>query len=128
MIRYSHLLKNFLKFVVILTVKGFGIASKAEVDVFLELSFFFDDPVDVGNLISDSSAFSKTSLNIRKFTVSIIGDWNAKVGSQETPGVTGKFGLGIQHEAGQRLRKFCQENSLVIANTLFQQDKRRLYT
>ena len=58
----------------------------------------------------------------------IIGDWNAKVGSQETPGVTGKFGLGMQNEAGQRLIEFCQENALVIANTLFQQHKRRLYT
>ena len=58
----------------------------------------------------------------------IIGDWNAKVGSQETPGVTGKFGLGVQSEAGQRLIEFCQENELVIANTLFQQHKRRLYT
>ena len=56
----------------------------------------------------------------------IIGDWNAKVGSQETPGVTGKFGLGIRNEAGQRLIEFCQENALVIANTLFQQHKRRL--
>ena len=58
----------------------------------------------------------------------IIGDWNAKVGSQETPGVTGKFGLGIRNEEGQRLKEFCQENTLVIANTLFQQHKRRLYT
>ena len=58
----------------------------------------------------------------------IIGDWNAKVGSQETPGVTSKFGLGVQNEAGQRLIEFCQENALVIANTLFQQHKRRLYT
>ena len=58
----------------------------------------------------------------------IIGDWNAKVGSQETPGVTGKFGLGMQNEAGQRLIEFCQENALVIANTLFQQHKKRLYT
>ena len=58
----------------------------------------------------------------------ITGDWNAKVGSQETPGVTGKFGLGVQNEAGQRLIEFCQENILVIANTLFQQHKRRLYT
>ena len=55
-------------------------------------------------------------------------DWNVKVGSQETPGVTGKFGLGVQNEAGQRLKKFCQENALVIANTLCQQHKRRLYT
>ena len=58
----------------------------------------------------------------------IIGDWNAKVGSQETPGVTGKFGHGMWNEAGQRLMEFCQENSLVIANTLFQQHKTRLYT
>ena len=58
----------------------------------------------------------------------IIGDWNAKVGSQETPGVTGKFGLGVQNEAGQKLIEFYQENVLVIANTLFQQHKRRLYT
>ena len=58
----------------------------------------------------------------------IIGNWNAKVGSQEIPGVTGKFGLGVQNEAGQRLTEFCQENALVIANTLFQQHKRKLYT
>ena len=58
----------------------------------------------------------------------ILRDWNAKVGSQETPGVTGKFGLGVQNEAGQRLTEFCQENALVITNTLFQQHKRRLYT
>ena len=57
-----------------------------------------------------------------------IGDWNAKVGNQETPGITGKFGLRVQNEAGQRLIEFCQENSLVIANTLFQQHKRRVYT
>ena len=58
----------------------------------------------------------------------LLGDWNAKVGSQETPGVTGKFGLGIRNEAGQRLIEFCQKNALVIANTLSQQHKRRLYT
>ena len=58
----------------------------------------------------------------------ILGDWNAKVGSQETPGVTGKFGPGMRNEAGQRLIEFCQENALVIANTLFQQHKKRLYT
>ena len=58
----------------------------------------------------------------------IIGDWNAKVGSQEIPGVTGKFGLGVQNEAGQRLTEFYQKNTLVIANTLFQQHKRKLYT
>ena len=58
----------------------------------------------------------------------IMGDWNAKIGSQEIPGVTGKFGLGVQNEGGQRLIEFCQENALVIANTLFQQHNRRLYT
>ena len=64
----------------------------------------------------------------KKDVLFIIGDWNAKVGCQETPGVTGKFGLGRWNEAGQRLIEFCQENALVIANTLFQQHKRRLYT
>ena len=67
-------------------------------------------------------------LTPKKDVLFIKGDWNAKVGSQETPGVTGKFGLGIQNEAGQRLIEFCQENVLVIANTLFQQHKRRVYT
>ena len=67
-------------------------------------------------------------LTLKKDVLFIIGDWNAKVGSQETPGVTGKFGLGMQNEAGQRLVEFCQENALVIAKTLFQQYKRRLYT
>ena len=62
----------------------------------------------------------------KKDVLFIIGDWNAKVGSQETPGVTGKFGLGIRNEAGQRLIEFCQQNAVVIANTLFQQHKRRL--
>ena len=66
--------------------------------------------------------------NIQKNVLISIGDWNAKVGSQEAAGVTGKFGLGIRNEAGQRLIEFCQENALVIANTLFQQHKRRLYT
>ena len=67
-------------------------------------------------------------LTPKKDVIFIIGDWNAKVGSQETPGITGTFGLGMWNEAGQRLREFCQENALVIANTLFQQHKRRLYT
>ena len=67
-------------------------------------------------------------LTLKKYVLFIIGDWNAKVGSQEIPGVTGKFGHGVQNEAGQRLIEFCQENTLVIANTLFQQYKRRLYT
>ena len=66
-------------------------------------------------------------LTPKKDVLFIIGDWNAKVRSQETPGVTGKFGPGVQNEAGQRLIEFCQENVLVIANTLFQQHKRRLY-
>ena len=67
-------------------------------------------------------------LTHKKDVLFIIGDWNTKVGSQETPGATGKFGLGIQNEAGQTLTEFCLENTLVIANTLFQQHKRRLYT
>ena len=67
-------------------------------------------------------------LTLKKDVLFIIGDWNAKVESQEIPGVTGKYGLGIWNEAGQRLIEFCQENALVIANTLFQQHKRRLYT
>ena len=63
-------------------------------------------------------------LTPKKDVLFIMGDWNAKVGSQEIPGVTGKFGLGVQNKAGQRLTEFCEENTLVIANTLFQQDKR----
>ena len=69
---YSHFLKNFPQLVVIHTVRGFAIVIKAEIDVFLELSYFFDDPADVGNLISGSSAFSKTSLNIREFMVHVL--------------------------------------------------------
>ena len=65
MVWYSHLFQNFLQFIVIHTVKGFGIANKAEIDVFLELSCFFDDPAEVGSLVSGSSAFSKTNLHIR---------------------------------------------------------------
>ena len=72
MISYSYLFQNFPQFIVIHTVKGFGVVNKAEIDVFLELSCFFDDPADVGNLISGSSAFSKTSLNIWNFTVHIL--------------------------------------------------------
>ena len=72
MVWYSHLLKNFPELVVALAVKGFGTVNKAEVDIFLELFCFFDDPTDVGNLISGSSAFSKTSLNIREFTVHVL--------------------------------------------------------
>ena len=69
---YSHLLKNCPEFVVIHTVKGFGVVNKAEIDVFMQLSCFFDDPADVGNLISGSSAFSKSSLNIWKFMVHVL--------------------------------------------------------
>ena len=71
-VRYSHLFKNFPQFVVIHTVKVFGVVNKTEVDVFLELSCFFDDPTDVGNLISGSSAFSKSSLNIWRFTLHVL--------------------------------------------------------
>ena len=85
-------------------------AEEAEVELFYE---------DLQDLLE---------LTLKKDVLFIIGDWNAKVGSQETPGVTGKFDLGVQNEAGQRLTEFCQENALVIANTLFHQYKRRLYT
>ena len=84
-------------------------------------------------MLKKLNGFMKTYKTIynshpKKDVLFTIGDWNTKVGSQETPGVTGKFGLGVQNEAGQRLIEFCQENALVIANTLFQQHKRRLYT
>ena len=81
-----------------------------------EVEWFFEDLQDL------------LELTLRKDVLLIIGDRNAKVRSQETPGVTGKFGLGIQNEAGQRLIELCQENRLAIANTLFQQHKKRLYT
>ena len=87
-----------------------SIAEEAEVNQFYE---------DLQDLLE---------LTPKKDVLFIIGDWNAKVGSQETPGVTSKFGLGVQNEAGQRLIEFCEENALVMANTLFQQHKRRLYT
>ena len=72
MVWYSHLFQNFPQFIVIHTVKGFGIVNKAEIDVFMVLSCFFDDPADFGNLTSGSSGFSKTSLNIREFTVHVL--------------------------------------------------------
>ena len=81
-----------------------------------EVEWFYEDLQDL------------LELTPKKDVLFIIGDWNAKVGSQETSGVTGKFGLGVWNEAGQRLIEFCQDNALVIANTLFQQHKRRLYT
>ena len=81
-----------------------------------EVEWFYEDLQDL------------LELTPKKDVIFIIGDWYTKVGRQETPGVTGQFCLGVQNEAGQRLRKFCQENALVIADTLFQQHKRRLYT
>ena len=80
-----------------------------------EVEWFYEDLQDLVELTKKDVLF-------------ITEDWNAKVGSQEIPGVTGKFGLGVQNEAGQRLTEYCQENTLVIANTLFQQHKRRPYT
>ena len=87
-------------------------------------------PVELKKLKLNGSMKTYNLLEVtpKKDVLFIIGDCNAKVGSQETPGVTGKFGLGIRNEAGQRLTEFCQENALVITNTLFQQHKRRLYT
>ena len=84
------------------------------------------EKVDVEQFYEDLQDFLE--LTPPKDVLFIIGDWNVKVGSQEIPGVTGKFGLGIWNEAGQRLIEFCQENALVIANTLFQQHKVRFYT
>ena len=81
-----------------------------------EVEWFYEDLQDL------------LELTPKKDVLFIIEDWNAKVGSQETPGATGKFGSGTQNEAGQKLTEFCQENALVIANTLLQQHKRRLYT
>ena len=81
-----------------------------------EVEWFYEDLQDL------------LELTPKKDVLFIIGDWNAKVGSQEISGVTGKFGLGVQNEAGQRLTEFCQENALVIANMLFQQHNRRLYS
>ena len=78
--------------------------------------------------LNSSMKTYKTIYNTKKYALFITGAWTTKVGSQEIPGITDKFGLGVQNEAGQRLTEFCQENTLVIANTLFQQHKRRLYT
>ena len=97
----------------ITVIQVYGPTSNAEE---AEIEWFYEDLQDL---------LEQTP---NKDVLFIIGDWNAKVGSQETPGVTGKFGLGIRNEAGQRLIEFSQKNALVIANTLFQQHKRRLYT
>ena len=95
----------------ITVIQAYAPTSNAE-----EAERFYEDLQDLLELI------------LKKDVLFIIGDWNAKVGSQETPGETGKFVLGVQNEAGQRLIEFCQENALVTANTLFQQHKERLYT
>ena len=97
----------------ITVIQAYAATSDAEET---EVEWFYEDLQDL------------LELTPKKDILFIIGDWNAKVGSQETPGVTGKFGLGIRNKAGQRLIEFCQENALVIASTLFQQHKRRLYT
>ena len=97
----------------IMVIQVYALTSNAEK---AEVEWFYEDLQDL------------LELTPKKDVLFIMWDWDAKVGSQETPGVTGKFGLGIQNEAGQRLIELCQENLLVIANTLFQQHKRRLYT
>ena len=96
----------------ITVIQVYALASNAEE---AEVEQFYEDLKDL------------LELTPKKDVLFIIGDWNAKVGSQEIPGATGKFGLGVQNEAGQRLIEFCPENTLVIANSLFQQHKRRLY-
>ena len=93
----------------IMVIQAYAPTSNAEE---VEVEWFYEDLQDLLELTS------------KKDVLFIIGDWNAKVGNQEMPGVTGRFGLGVQNKAGQRLIEFCQENALVIANTLFQQHKR----
>ena len=95
-----------------MVIQVYASASNAEK---ADVEWFYEDLQDL------------LELTPKKDVLFIIGHWNAKVGSQETPEVTGKFGLGVQNEAGQRLIEFCQENALMISNTLFQQYKRRLY-
>ena len=97
----------------ITVIQAYALTSNAEE---AEVERFYEDLQDL------------LELTPKKDVLFIIGDWNAKVGSQEIPGVPGKFGLGLRSEAGQRLIEFCQENALVIANTFFQQNKRQLYT
>ena len=96
----------------IMVIQVYAPTSKAEE---AEVERFYEDVQDL------------LELTPKKDVLFIIGDWNEKVGSQETPGVTGTFGLGVQNEAGQRLTEFCQENAMVIADILYQQHKRRLY-
>ena len=97
----------------ITVIQIYALTSNAEE---AEVEWFYEDLQDF------------LELTPQKDVLFIIGDWNAKVGCQEIPGMTGKFGLGLKNEAGQRLTEFCQENALVTENTLFQQHKRRLYT
>ena len=97
----------------IMVIQVYALTSNAEE---AEVERFYEDLQDL------------LVLTPKKDVLFIIEDWNANIGGQETPGVTGKFGLGIRNEAEQRLKEFCKENALVIANTLFQQHKRRLYT
>ena len=97
----------------ITVIQVYTLTSSAEED---EVEWFYEDIQDL------------LELTLKKYVLFIIQDWNAKVGNQETHGVRGKFGLGVQNEAGQRLIEFCQENTLVIENTLLQKHKRRLYT
>ena len=97
----------------ITVIQVYALTSNAEE---AEVEWFYEDLQDL------------LEATTKKEALFIIGDWNAKVGSQELPGVTGKFGLGVQNKAGLRLTEFCQENALVKANTLFQQHKRRLNT
>src|SRR5574340_897786 len=97
----------------IMVIQAYAPTSNAEE---AEVERFYEDPQGLLELTS------------KKYVLFIIGDWNARVGSQETRGVTGKFGLGVQNEAGKRLIEFCQKNTLIIANTVFQQQKKRLYT
>ena len=96
-----------------MVIQVYGLTSNAEE---AEVEWFYEDLQDL------------LELTPKKDILFIIGDWNSEAGSQETPGVTGKFGLGVQNEAGKRLIEFYQENALVTANTLFRQHKRRLYT
>ena len=98
-----------------MVIQVYALTSNAEE---AEVEWFYEDLLEQQDLLERIP---------KRDVLFIIGDWNAKVGSQETPGATGKFGLGMQNEAGQRLIQFCQENALVIANTLFQQHKRRLH-
>ena len=97
----------------ITVIQVYALTSNAE-----EAEYFYEDLQDLLELTPKKDVL---------FILFIIGDWNAKVGSEEIPGVTGRFGLGVQNEAGQRLTEFCQENALAVANTLFQQHKRRLH-